>query len=71
MSFMDKINIWNDTVKRCNSFQFRPLKSIKYNFQEVKYEKKYKQTNIEILNKDSQIYEFFDFEKIKFSSGLI
>lgn len=53
MSFMDKINIWNDTVKRCNSFQFRPLKSIKYDFQEVRYEKKYKQTNIEILNKDS------------------
>ena len=53
MSFIDKINIWNDTVKKCNSFQFRPLKSIKYDFQEVKYEKKYKQTYIEILNKDS------------------
>ena len=39
MSFMDKINIWNDTVKNVIHFNSDRLKSIKYNFQEVKYEK--------------------------------
>ena len=50
---MNKINIWNDTVEKCNSFQFRPLKSVKYDFTKVRYEKKYSQTNIIVLNKDS------------------
>jgi len=51
-SFIDKMNIWKDTVDKCNSFQFKPLSSVKHGYMEVKHERKYDHTRILILNQD-------------------
>lgn len=53
MSFYGKINIWEDTVKRCNNFNFRPPQSSKYNYLDIIPKKKFTDTFVNVLNMDS------------------
>lgn len=53
MSFQKNMHIWNDTVNTCNSFNWKPTKSIKYEYLDIVPEKKFDNTFVNILDLDS------------------
>ena len=53
MSFQHNINVWNDTVKTCNSFNWRPTASIKYEYLDISPDSKYDKTFVNVLDLDS------------------
>ena len=53
MSFQDNINIWKNTVEKAKSLQFRPPKSIKYDYLDIQPETKYEDTYVNVFDLDS------------------
>ena len=53
MSFMKKIDTWNDTVKRCGLLGLNVPKSVKYGYEHIDHIIRYDGTQVFIVNQDS------------------
>lgn len=53
MAFMKKIDIWNDTIKRCNSMKHIVYRSVKHGYEDIDHVARYDKTQVFIVNQDS------------------